>query len=136
MAPEDLELQCCLCRRHADALDWQPAKAAFDLVVTHFFLDCFREDQLRRLIPVIAGAAKGRATWLVGDFKVAGKGFWRVRSQVLLAVMYLFFRGVTGLSARRLTAPDGMLREAGFQCERRLEFDRGLLHSDLWSRQG
>ena len=104
-------------------------------MVTHFFLDCFREDQLRVLIPRIAGAAKPHATWLLGDFKVAERGFWRVRSEVVLAVMYLFFRGVTGLPARRLTVPDGMLRAAGFRCERRLEFDRGLLHSDLWSRQ-
>ena len=120
---------------HADAQQWDPPGATFDLVVTHFFLDCFREDQLRVLIPRIAGAAKPHATWLLGDFKVAERGFWRVRSEVVLAVMYLFFRGVTGLPARRLTVPDGMLRAAGFRCERRLEFDRGLLHSDLWSRQ-
>lgn len=30
---------------HADALEWQPPTAAFDLTVTCFFLDCFREDQ-------------------------------------------------------------------------------------------
>src|SRR5579859_448771 len=31
---------------HADALEWRPPPGAFDLVVTHFFLDCFRPEQL------------------------------------------------------------------------------------------
>ncbi|HZQ47846.1 MAG TPA: class I SAM-dependent methyltransferase, partial [Verrucomicrobiae bacterium] len=36
---------------HADALDWQPPAAQFDLIVSCFFLDCFRPDQLARLVP-------------------------------------------------------------------------------------
>ncbi|HEX7653285.1 MAG TPA: class I SAM-dependent methyltransferase, partial [Verrucomicrobiae bacterium] len=33
-----------------DALAWQAGSKRYDLVVTHFFLDCFRPDQLARLV--------------------------------------------------------------------------------------
>ena len=119
---------------HADALEWTPPAATYDLIVTHFFLDCFRQDQLQQLIPVIAGAAKDRAHWLLADFKTAGGGFRRWRSQVILALMYLFFRQATRLPARRLTPPDGFLRAAGFTRQQQVEMDWGMLHSDCWRR--
>ncbi|MDB6003157.1 MAG: hypothetical protein JWR15_144, partial [Prosthecobacter sp.] len=59
---------------HADALVWQPPSAAFDLIVTCFFLDCFREDQLQKLMPVIASAATAEGQWLIADFQIAPKG--------------------------------------------------------------
>ena len=120
---------------HADALQWQPSAAAFDLVVTHFFLDCFREDQLRDLIPKIAAAAKPRAPWLLGDFKAADSGLRHWRSRVILAVMYLFFRRVTHLPAKYLTAPDLLLTSSGFRLQQRRETDWGMLHSDVWVRE-
>ena len=35
----------------ADALNWRPAAPTYDLIVTCFFLDCFREDQLAPMMP-------------------------------------------------------------------------------------
>lgn len=119
---------------HADALEWQPPVGAFDLIVTHFFLDCFREDQLRLLIPKIAGAARPKATWLLADFKEAEGGLLKWRSQLILRVMYVFFRLVTRLPARRLTSPNMILEAAGFQRQRHQEYDWGMLHSDLWTK--
>ncbi len=120
---------------HADALEWQPPGGTFDIVVTHFFLDCFREDQLRLLIPKIASAASPRATWLLADFKEADCGLRRWRSQLILRVMYVFFRLVTRLPARRLTKPDAMLAATGFERLQRSEYDWGMLHSDRWARR-
>ena len=120
---------------HADALDWTPPATTYDLIVTHFFLDCFRLDQLRQLVPVIAGAAKPRAHWLLADFKTAGSGFRRRRSQFILALMYLFFRQAARLPARTLTPPDEFLLAAGFSRHQQVEMDWGMLHSDCWRRQ-
>lgn len=120
---------------HADALQWQPPADTFDLVVTHFFLDCFRPDQLQLLIPKIASAAKPQATWLLADFKEAERGIRRWRSRLILRVMYGFFRLVTRLPAKCLTAPDAMLEACGFERQQRHEYDWGMLHSDRWARQ-
>lgn len=119
---------------HADALEWQPPAAAFDLIVTCFFLDCFREDQLRCLIPRIAGAAQREVHWLVADFKIADAGWRRLRSRLIVRLLYAFFRRVTRLPARSLVPPGPLLRAAGFTLVRHVEQNHGLLFSDCWRR--
>ncbi len=119
---------------HADALIWQPPAGQFDLLVTCFFLDCFRGDELRRLVPVIAAAASARAQWLLADFQVAGGGLARLRSRVILTVLYAFFRRATGLSAHEVVDPAPLLQAGGFRCEHQVEHDHGLLYSSLWVR--
>lgn len=120
----------------ANALTWTPPEEAFDLIVTHFFLDCFRADQLEPMIAKLAGAAATRANWLLADFQSAPGGFPRYRSRMILWLMYRFFRLVTRLPASSLTPPDAFLQRAGFElCEREVT-DWGLLHSDRWQRTG
>lgn len=117
---------------HADALEWQPAAATFDLIVTCFFLDCFREDQLQSLIPRIADAARMGAHWLVADFKIADAGWRRLRSRLIVRFLYAFFRRVTRLPAHSLVPPGPLLCAAGFTRVRRVEQNHGLLFSDCW----
>jgi len=119
---------------HADALEWQPPAAHFDLIVTCFFFDCFREDQLRCLIPRIAGAAQKQAHWLVADFKIADSGWRRLRSRMIVSFLYAFFRRVALLPARSLVPPQPFLCAARFMLVQRLEQDHGLLFSDCWHR--
>ncbi|MGV3662489.1 MAG: class I SAM-dependent methyltransferase [Prosthecobacter sp.] len=121
---------------HADALTWKPPAGEFDLLVTCFFLDCFREDELRRLVPVIAAAARSSARWLVADFQIPASGLARVRARVILAVLYAFFRRATALSAHELVDPAQMLRAEGFGPEQRVEHDHGLLYSEVWRQTG
>jgi len=116
----------------ADALAWALPKVNFDLIVTHFFLDCFRPEQLERLIAKIAGAAAPGATWLLADFQAARTGLARVRSKVILWMMYRFFRVVTRLPARELTSPDAFLERHGFKLAERRMAEWGLIHSDWW----
>jgi len=117
-----------------DALAWQPPPAKFDLVVTSFFLDCFRPEQTERLIIKVAGSTTHSAQWLLADFQVPATGWRRWRARILLWFMYAFFRLTTHLPASRLTSPDELLQAAGFRlAERRLaNFD--FIHSDLWRR--
>lgn len=117
-----------------DALTWEPPPAAFDLVVTCFFLDCFREDQLRSLIPLIARAGGGGVRWLVADFQIAASGLRRARSRLVVGILYLFFRVMTRLSGRELVDPAPLLQAQGFTCERCVEMDHGLLYSAVWRR--
>ena len=119
---------------HQDILTWQPSEEPFDLIASHFFLDCFRPDQLEVVVPRIATLAAPGASWLLADFQAAAKGWKRLRSQAILALMYVFFRFVTRLPASRLTPPDPYLERAGFSLAGREEYDWGLLHSDWWQR--
>lgn len=116
-----------------DALEWWPPLQVYDLIVTHFFLDCFRPDQLQRLIPAIASSATQSARWLVADFQEAPSGWQRLRSRLILGLMYRFFRTVTRLPARNLTCPDPLLRQAGLHLQGEQVFEWGLLRSACWS---
>jgi hypothetical protein len=117
-----------------DALTWQPPGAVFDLVVTNFFLDCFRRDELEGLVAKVAASATNQAQWLLSDFCLPERGWRRARARVVLALMYRFFRCATGLRASRLTPPDGFLQAAGFRLMHRRLANFGLAHAELWLR--
>lgn len=108
----------------------------FDLIVTHFFLDCFPPEQLAAVIQAIAGAATETAHWLVADFREPPRGLARLRARAILALMYAFFRCATRLPARTLTAPDPFLTAQGFRLRSRHISEWGLLHADWWWRPG
>jgi SAM-dependent methyltransferase len=121
--------------RQMDALDWSPSPETFDLVVTNFFLDCFRAEQLQRLVPLLAGSTTKEAIWLVADFCEPGRGWRRWRAKIILAMLYAFFRVTTSLSASRLTPPDPFLAAAGFHLLDRRLVSFGLAHADFWQRK-
>ena len=118
----------------ADALMWVPPKRDFDLIVTHFFLDCFRPEQLDSLMARISEAAAPTANWLLADFQPAPAGLARLRSRLILWVMYRFFRVATRLPAKELTSPDVFLERYGFSLRERAVAEWCLLHSDWWQR--
>jgi ubiquinone/menaquinone biosynthesis C-methylase UbiE len=118
---------------HADVLEWKPAEE-YDLIATHFVLDCFRPDQLARVLSTLSVAAAPGANWLLADFRQPNAGLARWRARAILELMYVFFRWATGLPASELTPPDELLTRHGFCLSQRQTFEWGLLHSDLWVR--
>lgn len=120
---------------HADILNWLPSSKTYDLVVTNFFLDCFRPDQLAQMIPRIAAISAPDANWLISDFQIPPAGLCRIRSRLIIWTMYVFFRMTTRLAAHELTKPDSLLAKAGLALHRRIECEWGLLHSDWWQKR-
>lgn len=118
---------------HATLPEWEPPRK-FDLLVTHFFLDCFPPEQLKRVVSRLASGAQPGARWLLADFCEPQRGFARWRAKLILALAYAFFGLATGLPARRLADPDKYLKEQGMRLQRRKIYEGGLLHSDLWQR--
>jgi SAM-dependent methyltransferase len=118
----------------ADVLQWSPPKDTFDLLVTHFFLDCFRPEQLQGIVARLGTAARQKAAWLMADFQAPEFGLQRFRAEMILKLMYVFFRIATRLPARSLTRPDLFLSANGFVLSDRRVTEWGLLHSDLWQR--
>ena len=112
--------------RCEDARTAQLPLAEYDLIVTHFFLDCFDETDLEPLISRLADAATPEARWLISEFR--GNG-WLVRA------LYFFFRAATGLRTRRLVDHHHLLKRHGFHLVHHEDVWRGLLASELWVRE-
>lgn len=113
---------------------WQPAEGEYDAIVTNFFLDCFSGEELAAVVRCLARGAAPDARWVVSDFTVPPRGLARLRARFVHALMYAFFRVVTGLRAARVTSPDPLLAAQGFTLTGRKTSEWGLLHADLWSR--
>ena len=120
---------------HTDMFAWHPVpQGSFDLIITHFFLDCFTAEEMKRLIPLIANAATPTASWLIADFQIAPAGWRRWRSRVIVALLYAFFRRTTGLSATGLVLPNRLLISSGFHLRQEVQFSAQLLKSEWWQR--
>jgi ubiquinone/menaquinone biosynthesis C-methylase UbiE len=118
---------------HANALVWTPPRDDYDLIVTHFFLDCFPAQEIAELIHRIASHAP-RAEWIISDFHQPGSGFAATRAAAWLRLLYLFFRIATGLRTRSLADHRSAMQENGFRLERAITADAGLLVSELWKQ--
>jgi ubiquinone/menaquinone biosynthesis C-methylase UbiE len=122
----------CVRFLHQDLTSWSPPAHHYDLVVTHFFLDCFAEAQLAAIIGKLAQAATENSNWLLADFCVPPRGVARFRARAWLAVMYRFFRLTAGIDAQQLVDPTPFLRDEGFAMARQHFFRKGMLKSEMW----
>ena len=139
---QDIARECvgCACERDLDRVrfveedirEWQPVDANYDLVVTHFFLDCFEAREVEAIVRKLALAAAPRATWLVAEFATPEGRFARAYAAIWLSVMYRFFRAVAGVRAGKLVDPTPFLAAAGFSLVERREWRGGFLRSDRW----
>lgn len=106
--------------------------AGYDLVVTNFFLDCFRPADLARVVARAAEVCAPGGVWIDGDFRLPAKGWERFAARLALAGMYAFFRLTTRIPAGRLTDPAPLLTEHGFALEAEPAWLRGFLSARLW----
>lgn len=119
--------------RCGDAREWRPRGAGFDLVVTHFFLDCLTTAEVRRLAERVRGAVQPCAVWVVSEFAVPEGWFGRLVARPLVWWLYWAFGVLTGLGLRRLPEYAEALRSAGFGMLKRKTWLGGLLVSEVWT---
>jgi hypothetical protein len=117
-----------------DITSWSPPEHQFDLIVTHFFLDCFAENQIADVVAKLAHAAQADAAWMLADFCVPPHRFGRVRVRAWLALMYRFFRYTARIEARELIDPSPFLRAARFTLASKHLFRGRMIKSELWRR--
>jgi SAM-dependent methyltransferase len=112
------------------ALNFSP-RLSYDLVVTHFFLDCLTQPELDRLCARIVPHLEPGALWVVSEFRIpAGAMHWP--SRILVRLLYLAFRLLTGLRTRELPDHAAALTAVGFtRISQHLSLG-GLLTSELW----
>lgn len=115
--------------RQGDALTVDLPENEYDLIVTHFFLDCFGEADLVRLVDRVARSATSHARWLVSEFREPSP--W---ARAVVGSLYWFFRMTTGLKTTRLVDHRVLLERRGFRLIREERARAGLLASELWKR--
>jgi ubiquinone/menaquinone biosynthesis C-methylase UbiE len=113
---------------HANALEFPLPHAEYDLIVTHFFLDCLNEQQAATLIERITVASKPGAHWIISEFREPGA--W---AHAVVSALYFFFRITTGLRTRKLMDHRPLLQRNGFVMVREESERFGLLVSELWT---
>ncbi len=119
-----------LCTYHQDALT-SPLKDSYDLIVTHYFLDCLTQPELNTLITRIAPALSPGALWLISDFRVP-TGPMRLPAKLLIRSLYLAFRLLTGLRTTHLPDHVTPLKKSGLTRISHQHRLAGLLTTELW----
>ncbi|MGA7524335.1 MAG: class I SAM-dependent methyltransferase [Acidobacteriaceae bacterium] len=119
----------------ADARSLTPPGREYDLVATHFFLDCLTEAEtealILRLLPLLATGAR----WIVSEFEIPSGSRTRAAfARGLIAGLYAAFRVLTGLRTRQIPPWRGLLARSGFTCEASQSFLGGLLVTEIWQR--
>ncbi len=122
----------------ADARSWSPDTWAdgrgpgYDLVVTHFFLDCLTTAEVGALAARVRTLVADDATWVVSEFAVPAGWFGRLVAGPVVGFLYRAFGWMTGLRVRSLPDHAFALEQTGFRLCRRRSWLGGLLVSECW----
>ncbi len=117
----------------ADARTFNPPNPPYDLIVTHFFLDCLTTTEIHFLAATLRVAATPQTQWIVSEFAIPPNAFGRLVARPLVSALYRAFGLLTGLTPRHLPDHRTPLTHSSFtlhQCRPHLA---GLLVSELWS---
>jgi ubiquinone/menaquinone biosynthesis C-methylase UbiE len=118
----------------ADIRSLELVPNSYDLIVTHFVLDCFGERTLAALIPKLANSATPHAQWLLADFFQPATRRRKLRARVLVALMYSFFRVVAAIEARYLIDCGPFLQANGFALLGAVQSPDEIVRSEMWQR--
>lgn len=121
----------------ADVRSWQPdapnSSQPYDLIVTHFFLDCLSSPEVQALATTLRPALSPTALWVVSEFAVPPNWYGRLVARPVIQGLYRAFGWLTGLTVRALPNHPSALSASGFTLHARRTWLAGLLVSELWS---
>jgi hypothetical protein len=117
-----------------DALEYRLPQSTYDVVFTHFFLDCFNNSQVAILAKRLSDSLNSQGIWIVSEFRQSRYGWRKLFTYTSLSIMYCFFRYATGLQTRRLPDHTGALQNAGFAKHQERVSMAGLVASEWWER--
>ena len=121
----------------ADIREWQPTLEdethAYDLIATHFFLDCLTTAEVVTLAARLREVVAPDALWVVSEFALPEGWGGALLGRPLVGALYLAFGWITGLTVRSLPDHSTALGDAGFQLVERRARLGGLLVGELWS---
>ena len=75
----------------------------FDLVITPYFLDCFKEKEVENVINLLHSKLADGGEWLFVDFNVSNKSFIsKISSYLIIKFLYLFFNVLCRINVYQL----------------------------------
>lgn len=104
----------------------------YDLIITHFFLDCLTMAEISALAAQIRRHARPETRWVVSEFAIPEGWFGWLIARPLITLLYIAFWILTGLSVHRLPNHHHALAEADFILAEDKNWLGGLLVSELW----
>ncbi len=117
----------------ADIATFAPPEP-YDLIATHFFLDCFSTEVAADIIQRVATWAAPKAQWIVSEFAQPASPLARLWAGALVRSLYAAFRVTTGLRTTHLPDYRPALASMGFTLRKQNLACDGLLVSELWER--
>ncbi len=121
-----------ICLHHADALEWNPS-GNYDLIVSHFFLDCFFPEQLEQLFDGVLPHALPGAYWVISEFAIPRSTLAGLIARGIVGLLYRAFGLLTGLRVRILPDYAASLLRRGLAPSNERRYLAGLLCSQIWS---
>lgn len=121
----DVELVCC------DFARWPRRAAAFDVIVTHFFLDLFKPASQRRMIAKISALSKPQTAWVNVDFRAALQSH---AERIVEWMQYRFDRLLSGIEAEQYYDPASLIAEFGWNSQEERSFCGGSVVANLFHR--
>ncbi len=118
----------------AEVRTFHPPQTSFDLIATHFFLDCFSTRDATAVIHRIAGWAAPRSRWIVSEFCQPPTPVGQLWTGAIIRSLYAAFRVTTGLRVTHLPNYRPALQSVGFELRKQQHACGGLLVSELWER--
>ena len=107
-----------------------PVGSEFDVVITNFYLDMFRPEELMVIVKKIGTYVKPAGSWIATDFLPGTT--WRQR--LLMTMMYTFFRVTTGVEATSLPDWTRILRSGGWTKRVSKKYSGNFIESAIFSR--
>jgi ubiquinone/menaquinone biosynthesis C-methylase UbiE len=106
--------------------DFIPAEISFDVVITPFYLDLFRDYSCHAVIQKIKLSLHAKSIWIITDF--VSTAWWHY---CMLFLMYRFFEITSHIEAARLPDWESMLKQHGFNEIKSNLFYSGFIKSTL-----
>jgi ubiquinone/menaquinone biosynthesis C-methylase UbiE len=117
---------------HSDILEWRADAGSYDRIVTHFFLDLFPPDRIRRVVEKISQLAMEDCLWINVDFTSENQS---LPQKLLMWAQYRFFRIFARIEAPRLFDAGTLIRNANWEILKTRLLDSGLISASLLSRR-
>ena len=120
---------------HCDLRTYTPESRGYDLVVSHFFLDCLTDDDVSALVERLLPALTEDAIWVVSEFSIPKKGLRRAAARLAVRSLYFVFFVLARLRVDRIPDYAKAFRDRGFHRREDAEYLGGILTAELWKRR-